>query len=149
MSTTLRSRRLRVLIVEDHEPDVHLILQGLREAEIAHEFIVCENSVEASRQLGRSRQHPPEPLPDLIILDLNLPIWSGLDLLAMLKEDYDFQTIPVVVFTSSIADEDLKRAYDLKAACYVRKPMRLDEYMQVVAWIRDFWMHTAELLPHS
>src|SRR5689334_17509700 len=136
------ARALRVLIVEDHEPDVHLLLQGLREAEVPHEFIVCENSVEASRQLGRSRVDPSEPLPDLIILDLNLPIWSGLDLLEMLKEDPLFSPIPVIVFSSSTATADVERAYELKAACYLTKPVTLDQYAQTVDWIRTFWMHT-------
>jgi chemotaxis family two-component system response regulator Rcp1 len=143
------SRALQVLIVEDHPPDVRLLLEGLHEDEVPHQFIVCENSVDAGQYLAGMGKYAHYTRPDLVILDVSLPIWSGLDLLERMKEDPVLKAIPVIVFSSSQARCDVEKAYDLKASCYLSKPIRWEEYKKVVEWIRSFWMHTVALPPQS
>lgn len=143
--STASPRALHVLIVEDHDADVRLLLEFLRDAEVPHEFTVCENTVEAGRYLYRLGPYSEAPHPDLIILDINLPIFSGLELLAKIKADPKLARLPVVVFSSSKSRAEINRAYDLGAACYVVKPGGFSEYERVARWIRDYWLRLAAL----
>jgi CheY-like chemotaxis protein len=140
-----QARALRLLHVEDNAGDVRLVAEALKETGRAHEIVAMPDGVEALHYLYRRGPYTDAPLPDLILLDINLPKKSGLELLAEIKSDADLKHLPVVVFTSSSAPRDVARAYDLHASCYIAKPAELDELFRVVGMIEKFWLNAAEL----
>lgn len=136
-----------VLLVEDNPGDVRLTREALRESKVNTVLSVVSNGVEALAFLRNESPYEQAPRPDLILLDLNLPRKDGREVLSELKGDGHLRQIPVVVLTTSRAEDDISGAYDLHANCYVPKPVDLDQFIDVVQMINDFWLTTVLLPP--
>lgn len=134
-----------VLLVDDSPADVRLTREGLRDSKLINRFTVAGDGVEALAMLRREGPFAAAPRPDLILLDLNLPRKNGRQVLAEVKADPGLKRIPVVVLTSSAAEEDIARSYDLQASCYVVKPLDLANFIQVVKAIEGFWVGIVKL----
>src|SRR6267143_494508 len=137
-----------ILLVEDNPGDVRLMREALREAKFQNELYVAEDGVEAIAFLRRQGKYAGAVRPDLILLDLNLPRKDGLEVLAEIKEDADLKRIPVVVLTTSQAEADILRAYNLHANCYINKPVDIEQFLTVVKSIEDFWLAIVKLPPN-
>ncbi|MCW2608700.1 MAG: transcriptional regulator [Frankiales bacterium] len=138
---------IRVLLVEDSLADIELTLEALEEAKFVNEVQTVRDGAEALDALHRRGAHVDAPRPDLIILDLNLPKRSGHEVLADLKADDDLRRIPVAVLTTSAAERDVLRSYDLGANCYLTKPVDVAQFLEVVQSIEDFWFGVVRLPP--
>lgn len=138
---------IEILLVEDNPGDVRLAVEALRDAKVANRLHVVEDGVEAMSFLRREGRYADVPRPDLILLDLNLPRRDGREVLAEIKQDVDLKRIPVVVLTSSAAEQDVVQAYNLYANCYITKPVDLDQFLEVVKSIEDFWLMVVKLPP--
>jgi chemotaxis family two-component system response regulator Rcp1 len=136
---------VEILLVEDNPGDARLARQGLRQSKIPHTLHIVDDGVKAMDFLHRDREYATVPRPDLILLDLNLPRKDGREVLREIKEDAGLQTIPVVILTTSRADEDVNKTYSLHANCYVTKPLDLHQFLEVVKSIEDFWFTTVSL----
>jgi CheY-like chemotaxis protein len=147
MSSQSVSRPVEVLLVEDNPGDVRLTREALKEGKIRNNLHVARDGVEALAFLRRQGEHAGAPRPDLILLDLNLPRKDGREVLTEIKDDASLRQIPVVILTSSQAEEDIIRAYDLHANCYISKPVDLDQFINVVRSIEDFWFTVVKLPP--
>ncbi len=145
MREAIDGRPVEILLIEDNPGDVELAREGLRECKIRNNLHAVGDGVEASAFLHRKGAYASRPRPDLIILDLNLPKRDGRDLLREIKEDEDLKLIPVVILTTSAAEEDILRSYSLHANCYVTKPLGLDQFLQVVRSIETFWFTIVQL----
>jgi CheY-like chemotaxis protein len=143
----LRSRPVEILLVEDNPGDVRLTREGLREGKVHNNLSLAPDGVEALAFLRREGKYHDAPRPDLILLDLNLPKVDGREVLESIKADPNLRNIPVVVLTSSQAEQDILRGYDLHANCYITKPVDLDQFIGVVKSIEDFWFTIVKLPP--
>ncbi len=141
------NKPIEILLVEDNPGDVRLAVEALGDAKVANRLHVVEDGVEAMSFLRREARYADVPRPDLILLDLNLPRKDGREVLAELKQDVDLKRIPVVVLTSSAAEQDVVQAYNLHANCYITKPVDLDQFLKVVRSIEDFWLIVVKLPP--
>ena len=142
------SRAIEVLLVEDNPGDVRLTQEALKDGRVMVNLTVAADGVEAMEVLRRIAPSGPQPRPDLILLDLNLPKKSGREVLEEIKADDDLKRIPVIVMTTSKAEQDIHKAYNLNANCYVTKPVDLDEFLNVLRSIEDFWL-TIVTLPRE
>lgn len=140
-------RPIEILLVEDNPGDVRLTVEGLKEGKVRNNLQVARDGVEALAYLRRQGEFVRAVRPDLILLDLNLPRKDGREVLADIKSDPDLKTIPVVVLTTSRAEQDVLRSYQLQANCYITKPVDLEQFINVVKSIEDFWL-TIVTLPH-
>ena len=147
MSAGRRKEPFDILLVEDNPADVRLMEEILKGGSLPARLSVARDGVEASSFLLRRGAYSAAPRPQLIILDLNLPKKDGRELLAEIKLDPDLKRIPVLVLTTSSADPDVARAYDLQANSYVVKPLDLEEFERVVRRIEAFWLGVARLPP--
>lgn len=138
---------IEILLVEDNEGDVDLTREALAEAKVSNHLHVAEDGLAALRFLRREEPHGSAPRPDLILLDLNLPLMDGREVLAEIKSDPQLRKIPVVVLTTSQAEEDIVRSYDLHANCYITKPVDFGQFMKVVRSVHDFWVTVVKLPP--
>lgn len=136
---------IELLLVEDSEPDVRLTIEALREAKVQNRLWVCQDGVEALDFLHRRGHYSDAPRPDLILLDLNLPRKDGRQVLKEIKSDDSLKCIPVVVLTTSKSEEDVLRAYELHANCYITKPVDFNRFMEVVKSIENFWLTVVSL----
>jgi chemotaxis family two-component system response regulator Rcp1 len=136
---------IELLLVEDSEADVRLTIEALREAKVKNRLWVVEDGVEAVDFLRRQGRHADAPRPDLILLDLNLPRKDGRQVLKEIKTDDSLKRIPVVILTTSKSEEDVLRAYDLHANCYITKPVDFNRFMEVVKSIETFWLTIVRL----
>lgn len=136
-----------ILLVEDTLTDAKLIAEAFERGPIVSHLSIVENGVEAMRFLRGLGKYAGVPRANLILLDLNMPLKDGYEVLAEIKADEDLKSIPVIVLTSSPAESDVARAYDLKANCYIPKPGGFDELRQLVVEIESFWFSTATLPP--
>jgi len=136
---------IEILLVEDNPGDARLTLEAMREAKVRNRIHVVEDGVEAMEFLRRQGRFGDAPRPDLILLDLNLPRKDGREVLAEVKADPELKRIPVVVLTTSRAEEDVLRAYNLHANCYVTKPVDLEQFMKIVGQIDEFWVKVVTL----
>lgn len=140
-------RPIELLLVEDNPGDVRLTQEALREGKVRNHLQVAVDGVEALAFLRREGQYANAPQPDLILLDLNLPKKSGREVLAEIKADPALRRIPVVILTVSKAEEDVLKSYNLHANCYITKPMDLDQFLEVVKSIENFWLTVVVLPP--
>jgi CheY-like chemotaxis protein len=145
MNTNSILKPVEILLVEDNPGDVRLTLEGLKETRVSSNLSVVRDGVEAMSFLRREGEYANAPRPALILLDLNLPKRDGRDVLARIKADDTIKRIPVVVFTSSAAEQDVHKAYGLHANCYIIKPVELDQFMKAVKSIGDFWLSLVRL----
>jgi chemotaxis family two-component system response regulator Rcp1 len=136
---------IEILLVEDSPSDTELTVEALREGKVANNLSVVEDGTQAMEFLRRENNYAGAPRPDLILLDLNLPRKDGREVLAELKADPDLKTIPVVVLTTSRADQDVLRAYELNANCYIAKPVDFMHFLDVVRSIEHFWLTVVTL----
>ena len=142
-------KSVEILLVEDNPGDVRLTKEALRDSKLRNHLIVAEDGIEALAVLRKEGQYSSVATPDLILLDLNLPRKSGREVLAEIKADPILRHIPVVVLTTSSADQDIVDVYDLQANCYVVKPVGLNEFITIVRSIEDFWLSIVKLPPGS
>jgi CheY-like chemotaxis protein len=138
---------IEILLVEDSPGDVRLTQEVFKESKILNRLSVVMDGVEAMAFLRREGKYATAPSPDLILLDLNLPKKDGREVLAEIKSSEDLKRIPVVVLTISKAEEDILKAYELYANCYITKPIDLDQFVKVVKSIEDFWLTIVKLPP--
>lgn len=136
---------IQILLVEDNPADVEMTQIKMREAKIHNEVSVVRNGEQALEFLAREGRFSDAPRPDLILLDLNLPGKTGVEVLGAVKGHPDWNVIPVVVLTSSESDEDILSAYDAHANAYVRKPVDLAGYRKIATAIDDFWLSVVRL----
>lgn len=134
-----------ILLVEDNPGDAELAKEALESGKVLVSLHVVCDGEEAMRFLRRAGEHTRAPRPGLILLDLNLPRKDGREVLAEIKADPDLRTIPVVVLTTSSAEEDIARMYDLHANCFITKPIDLTQFLRVVRSIEDFWLTVVRL----
>jgi chemotaxis family two-component system response regulator Rcp1 len=139
---------IAVLLVEDSPGDVHLTREAFKDAKVHINLHVASDGAEAMAFLGREGRHADAPRPDLILLDLNLPKKDGREVLEEIKKNPSLMSIPVVILTTSAAEEDILRSYRLHANCYITKPVDLDGFLKVVKSIDSFWLSIVKL-PHE
>lgn len=139
---------VEILLVEDNPGDVRLTEEALKEGKVLANLRVAKDGVEALAMLRRQTPYEQFRLPDLVLLDLNLPKKDGRQVLQEIKTDEELKAIPVVVLTTSSAEKDVAQAYKLHANCYISKPVDLEQFIQVVRAIDTFWL-TLVKLPHK
>lgn len=140
---------IELLLVEDNPADIDLTMETLELAKIRNRLHVVTDGVEALQFLRRQGDYTRAIRPDLILLDLNLPRKDGREVLQELKGDPELRTIPVVVLTSSDAEKDVIKTYNLGANCYITKPVDLDQFADVVKSIEEFWFVVVKLPPNG
>lgn len=138
-----------ILLVEDNPGDVRLTKEALRDAKVLNKIFVAKDGVEAMEFLRREGSFADMHMPDLILLDLNLPRKDGREVLAEIKMDPELKHIPVVILTSSKADEDILKAYNLHANCYVTKPVALNGFVEIMHSMKEFWFTIVKLPPEE
>jgi CheY-like chemotaxis protein len=141
------ARLVHILLVEDSPEDVLLTREALRDAKVANEIHVAEDGDAAMAFMRGEAPYEGGPRPDLVLLDLNLPGKDGREVLEEIKADRELRSIPVVVLTTSVADQDVMHAYDHHVNAYVRKPVNLDRFIEVVREIDGFWLGVVTLPP--
>lgn len=141
----MNEREIEILLVEDNPGDARLAMEVLKEAKVRNRLRHVPDGEEAMAYLRRQGKYANAPRPNLILMDLNLPRKDGRELLAEIKADGDLRWIPVVVLTTSQAEEDITRVYELNANCYVPKPIDLDQFVRVMRSIEDFWLKNVKL----
>jgi chemotaxis family two-component system response regulator Rcp1 len=139
---------IAILLVEDSPGDVRLTREAFKDAKVHINLHVALDGAEAMAFLGREGKHADAPRPDLILLDLNLPKKDGREVLEEIKKNPSLMSIPVVILTTSAAEEDILRSYRLHANCYITKPVDLDGFLKVVKSIDSFWLSIVKL-PHE
>jgi len=142
-----KPRPVEILLVEDSPSDTELTVEALKEAKIRNHLSHVEDGVQALEFLRRQGPFTDAPRPDLIMLDLNLPRKDGREVLAEIKSDKDLKSIPVVVLTTSRAEQDILRAYQLNANCYITKPVDFEQFLALVRSIESFWLFIVTLPP--
>jgi two-component system, chemotaxis family, response regulator Rcp1 len=145
MSNAPMVKPIEILLVEDNPGDVRLSIEVLRDAKVHNHLNTVSDGVEALSFLRREGIYADAPHPDLILLDLNLPKKDGREVLAEIKADDNLKRIPVVVLTTSQSEEDILKAYELHANCYISKPVNLDQFIKVVQSIEAFWLTIVKL----
>jgi CheY-like chemotaxis protein len=136
-----------ILLVEDNPGDVRLTKEALKDAKVLNDVHVAQDGVEAMQFLHREGPYANAPVPDMILLDLNLPRKDGREVLAEIKEDPKLKRIPVVVLTTSKADEDIIRTYNLHANAYITKPVDLSRFIEIMHTLEQFWFSIVKLPP--
>lgn len=138
-------RPVEILLVEDNEADIRLTVEGIKEAKIHNNLHITRDGDEAMDFLLNRGNHKDAVTPDLILLDLNLPKKDGREVLKEIKNDAELAHIPVVILTTSEAEKDIVKSYRLHANCYVTKPMGLDQFVEVIRVIENFWFSIVKL----
>ena len=136
---------IEVLLVEDSPPDARLTQEAFREGKIANNLTVVTDGELAMQYLKREGAYANAQRPDLVLLDLNLPKLDGREVLRQIKSDPDLKTIPVVILTTSEAEQDIIKAYEYHANCYIRKPVDLPRFLEIVSTIENFWLTVVRL----
>jgi CheY-like chemotaxis protein len=141
-------QHVEILAVEDNPADVRLIQEALKEGKFNNHLHIAEDGVEAVKYLHREHPYENAQQPDMILLDLNLPKMDGREVLARIKSDERLKNIPVIVLTTSKAEEDIMKSYNLHANCFITKPVGIEQFMKVVREIEDFWLSIVKLPPN-
>ena len=148
MKPETRVRPIAILLVEDSSPDVWLIREALKVARVVNTLRVLPDGIEALAYLHREGDYAQAPRPDLILLDLNLPRKDGREVLAEIKQDDALKRIPVVILTSSEAEEDVVRSYNLRANAFVTKPVGIQAFLRVIHAFEEFWLAAVTFPPN-
>jgi CheY-like chemotaxis protein len=138
-------RAAEVLLVEDSPGDVRLTREALKEGKVRNNLSVVNDGVEALEFLRRQGKYAEAPRPDIVLLDLNMPRKDGREVLAEMKSDESLKRIPVVILTTSEAEQDILKTYDLHANCYLTKPVDLEQFISIVKSVEDFWLTIVQL----
>jgi CheY-like chemotaxis protein len=141
----MAQKTIEILLVEDNPGDVRLTMEALKECKVRNKLYVVEDGIEALAFLRKQGKYANFPRPDLILLDLNLPVKDGRAVLTEIKEAPSLRRIPVVILTTSKAEEDIIKTYDLHANCYITKPVDFDQFINIVKKIEDFWLTIVKL----
>jgi CheY-like chemotaxis protein len=141
------SKPIDILLVEDNPGDVRLTREALKEGKVLNTMQVVGDGIEALAFLRHEGPYAKSPHPDIILLDLNLPKKDGREVLAEIKNDPNLRRIPVVILTTSKAEEDILKSYDLHANCFITKPVDLDQFIKVVKSVEEFWFTIVRLPP--
>jgi two-component system, chemotaxis family, response regulator Rcp1 len=136
---------IEILLVEDNPGDVRLTKEALKDGKVLNNLNVVADGVEAMAFLRKEGKYADAPTPELILLDLNLPKKDGREVLSEIKNQQDLKRIPVVILTSSAAEQDIVKSYNLHANCYITKPVDLDKFIHVVRTIEQFWLTVVKL----
>jgi two-component system, chemotaxis family, response regulator Rcp1 len=145
MNQDTNGRPVEILLVEDNPGDVRLTREALKEAKVRNSLSVVGDGVEAMAFLHREGGYATAPRPDIVLLDLNLPRKDGREVLAEVKADPDLRRVPIVILTTSKAEEDILKTYDLHANCFVTKPVDFDQFIRVIQSIEGFWLTIVQL----
>ena len=140
-------KTIDILLVEDNPGDVRLTKEALKDCKVRNQLYTVANGIEAMAFLRKEAPYSDVARPDLILLDLNLPLKDGREVLADIKDDPALKRIPVVILTTSKAEEDILRSYNLHANCYITKPVDLDRFIEIVKMIEGFWFTIVKLPP--
>lgn len=147
MTDPTQAQPVEILLADDNPGDVKLTQKALSRGKIANNLHVVGDGAEALAYLRQEGEYSEKPRPDLVLLDLNMPIKSGTDVLEAVKDDPDLRRIPIVVLTSSAAEEDVVKSYDLHANAYLTKPVDFDGFLDVVETLEDFWLTVVKMPP--
>lgn len=142
---TMTCRPIEILVVEDSPGDARLVMEAFKEGKVYNRLHVVTDGVQAMQFLRREGTYASMPRPDLILLDLNLPKKDGREVLAEIKADATLRRIPVVILTTSQAEEDILRTYDLHANSYITKPVDVDQFFRAIRLIEDYWLTVVAL----
>jgi CheY-like chemotaxis protein len=145
MVDTIDASPIQILLVEDNPADVRLVVEALKHTTVRNQLHVVRDGVQAMSFLHRNGQYVGFPRPHLVLLDLNLPCKDGREVLSEIKQQAGLKRIPVVILTSSAAEQDIRQVYNLHANCYIAKPLDLSQFLKVVRSIEDFWMKVVRL----
>ena len=141
----VNSRSIEILLVEDNPGDARLTLEAFKEGRVLNNITVIRDGVEALEYLRRQGKYADAPVPDLVLLDLNLPKKDGRQVLEEIKTDDKLKRMPVIVLSTSASQEDVARSYGAHANCYITKPVDLDQFLHVVQSIESFWLSLVKL----
>ena len=142
----IKCQEVEILLVEDNPGDIRLMQEALKEAKVSNSVIIARDGQEAVDYLF---EHRDENVPDLILLDINLPKLSGFEVLKQIKADEKLKIIPVVIVTSSSSEDDVLQSYRHYANCFVTKPLDMDQFVKVVSAVDNFWLTIAKLPPEQ
>lgn len=145
MDKPLNGDPIEILLIEDNPGDVRLTKEALKEGKIRNKLTVVGDGIEALAYLRKEKKYKNSTRPDLVLLDLNLPKLNGREVLTKIKKDPSLKTIPVVILTTSEADQDIYDSYDRYANCYITKPVDLEQFVKIVKSIEDFWFSIVRL----
>ena len=145
MNQSSFSKSIEILLIEDNPGDQRLTREALKEGKIRNNLSIVEDGEKAILFLKKEGNYLNAPRPDLILLDLNLPKMDGQEVLKIIKSDEDLKRIPVVILTTSSADEDILKAYNLNANCFITKPVDFDQFINVVKKVGEFWFTIVKL----
>lgn len=148
MVVRLNGNAVEILLVEDNPADARLVKEAFKHSKIKTTIYVAEDGFEAMKFLKNEERYAEESKPDIILLDLNLPRKDGREVLKEIKENEYLKLIPVVILTTSLAEEDIINTYKNNANCYITKPVDLDQFISVIRSIQDFWLSKVELPSH-
>ncbi|MBF0566837.1 MAG: response regulator [Nitrospirae bacterium] len=143
----MQSYPVQILLVEDDQGDVDLMMEGLNKAKILINMNVVDDGVKAMKYLRHEAPYTDSAVPDLLLLDLNLPLKDGREVLAEIKSDENLKTIPIVVLTTSDSEKDILKSYSLGANCYLTKPVNFSRFVEMVQGIQHFWLTLVKLPP--
>lgn len=149
MSTAVLTKPIEILLVEDNPADIRLAKEALKDGRVMNNLSVATDGLEALNFLRQTGRYSDSPVPDLILLDLNLPKKSGLEVLQAIKADHSLKRIPVVILTTSKAEEDIVKSYNLSANCFITKPIDLKQFLEVIKTIEEFWLTIVSLPPKN
>jgi chemotaxis family two-component system response regulator Rcp1 len=147
MNASRGGRPIQILMVEDNPDDIELTFEALKDARVGNFLSVVKDGEEAIAYLRCQGKYKQAIRPDLILLDLNMPKKNGRDVLREIKNDPHLKRIPVVILTTSQAEDDILHTYDLHANCYITKPVDFNQFLKVVRSIEDFWLTVVKLPP--
>jgi len=147
MNSSRGGRPIQILMVEDNPDDIELTVEALKDARVENFLSVVKDGEAALSYLRCQGKYPQAVRPDLILLDLNMPKKNGRDVLREIKNDPHLKRIPVVILTTSQAEDDILHTYDLHANCYITKPVDFNQFLKVVRSIEDFWLTVVKLPP--
>ncbi|MFT6815101.1 MAG: chemotaxis family two-component system response regulator Rcp1 [Sphingobacteriales bacterium] len=136
---------VNILLIEDNEGDIRLAQEALKDGKVANDLQVVTDGQEALDYLNNRGQYTDAIRPDFILLDLNLPKINGIEVLEKVKADVELKKIPVIVLTTSEREQDILSAYNLQADCYIKKPVTIDKFLEVVQILEDFWISIVKL----
>ena len=147
MTVSRLGEPVEILLIEDNPGDVRLTREAFKEGKVNNNLNVVKDGVEAMAFLRQENKYADAPRPDVILLDLNLPRKDGREVLAEIKQDPNLKRIPVVILTTSQAEQDILKTYNLYANCYITKPVDLEQFITVVRSIKTFWLSVVKLPP--
>lgn len=149
MNMSETGKPVEILMVEDNPGDARLVVEAFKDGKVRNNLTIVEDGVEAMVFLHKGGKYKNALRPDLILLDLNMPRKDGREVLAEIKSDENLKRIPVVILTTSEAEEDILKSYNLHANCYIKKPVNLDQFIKIVKSIEGFWLTVVKLPPNG